>query len=211
MCVTYATQSVVGPFQLSNVGKVFLLSIALSFVAVRPLRAEEQPLKKAYEDSIRWKNSWGLTFAGITAAQLVPLTFINNESDRRGYYFGATASSVGLIGFLLQPLPVLNDYPKINETTSLEEQARFYQRAKNSQKQSRSVFMHTANALYNLGAGLPLGIIFDDWVTAGILMSSGIVIGELVIYTHPSNLLESKNTSLSMGIVPNGTFITGTF
>jgi hypothetical protein len=107
-----------------------------------------------------WKVSWGIAMGAITAGELVPLAFIDNPKDRVDYYFGASASAIGLIGFILQP-------------TTLPD------------TKSGDLFSHTVNVLFNLGAGLPLGLYYHRWTSAFVSILGGTAIGEGVILSRP--------------------------
>ncbi len=148
-----------------------------------------------------WTWGWGLGYGALTAGQLAPLPFLQ-PSDRIDFAIGAGSSAVGLGFLLLFPLQVMSDSGALDARLSsgadppscaqlaLGEDALLADA--DDEASGRSWLMHVANALFNVGVGLVLGVGFGHWQSAVINTVGGELIGEAMILTQPAGLLEAR-------------------
>ena len=73
-------------------------------------------------------------------------------------------------------------------TGMLKEAEILFEEDAREQTQRRGWAAHAANVAFNLAAGLPLGIAFHRWTSAGVSIGSGILLGEIILWSQPSNL-----------------------
>lgn len=149
----------------------------------------------------RWTIGWTIAYGALTAAQVIPAFFFDDEGLRADLVVGAATSAIGLLGVAVLPPEVLASHSTLARELDdglLRDECGAGLRA--DQLRAAAVadeafatgpVMHLANAVVNIAAGLVLGLGYDRWASGAITAASGIAVGELQILTAPTNLRDA--------------------
>jgi hypothetical protein len=147
-----------------------------------------------------WSNAWTITWGLLTGGQLALVAFFDGDAQA-DLYVGAGSSFIGFAGQLILPLSIKSDQTKLEnhvkmvgraaERCKLLEHAEkvFIENAEN-EADGAHWLMHGANVLINVGAMLILGLGYDRWDSGAINAAAGIALGELMIFTQPTGLVD---------------------
>ena len=123
------------------------------------------------------------------------------REDRVDWYVGAGTTAIGVVPLLIAPLDVVEDAhvlhagilaapPGDDVCRRLADAETRLARDARNQEDGQRWWLHVANVALNTGVGLFLGLGYHHW-GAGILnMVTGVIIGELIIYTQPTETIE---------------------
>jgi len=147
-----------------------------------------------------WSEAWTITWGVLTGGQLALLAFFDGDAQA-DLYVGAGSSFIGLAGQLILPLSVKSDQTRlenhINMVGRAAERCKLLEHAEkvfieNAENEADGVhwLMHGANVLINVGAMLILGLGFDRWDSGAINGAIGIALGELMIFSQPTGLID---------------------
>jgi hypothetical protein len=207
-----------------------LLCVLLFAGIVRPAWAAECPaepsarvafltqhLRSETQRAQRWTLGWTVGFSALAVGQLalVPVARSNrieafNRDRQPDLLIGAAASTVGLVTLLASRLTILRDGPaylSLSCPTESEGLAAL-KRSAESEALGTGPLMHVANAAFNVGVGLVLGIVFKRWQTALINTLVGTTIGELKILTQPTGSIDALRRFEAGGIEEKGSAVT---
>lgn len=143
---------------------------------------------------------WGIGIAGATVGNLVPLAFVARE-DRVDWYVGAGTTAIGVVPLLIAPLDVVEDArvlhagvlaapPGDDVCRRLADAETRLARDARNQEDGQRWWLHVANVALNTGVGLFLGLGYHHWGAGTLNMVTGVIIGELIIYTQPTETIE---------------------
>ena len=142
---------------------------------------------------------WGVGIVGATVGNLVPLAFVSPE-DRVDWYTGAGTTIIGIVPLLIAPLDVVEDAHALHAGIAAapagddvclrlaDAETRLVRDAKN-QEDGQRWWLHVANVALNTGVGLFLGLGFHHWGAGALNAVTGVIIGELIIYSQPTETM----------------------
>lgn len=147
-----------------------------------------------------WSEAWMITWGVLTGGQLALVAFFDG-GPQADLYVGAGSSFIGFAGQLILPLSVKSDQTQlenhINMAGRAAERCKLLEHAEqvfieNAENEAEGVhwLMHGANVLINVGAMLILGLGFDRWDSGAINATAGIALGELMIFSQPTGLID---------------------
>ena len=149
-----------------------------------------------------WRWSWtiGIGAAGLGSLAAVPFVA---KSDRVDWYTGAATAAIGVIPFIFVPPAVTRDAPKLRATvaaSSRDDDAQVCALLVDAegklaadaadQKWQQGWWMHAGNLAFNSGVLLFLGLGYHHWLSGVINGAAGAAVGEAVILTQPTGLIE---------------------
>ena len=148
-----------------------------------------------------WRWSWtiGIGSAGLGSLAAVPFVA---KSDRVDWYTGAATAAIGVIPFIVVPPAVTRDAPNLRAAlaSSLDDDARVCALLVDAegklaadaadQKWQQGWWMHAGNLAFNSGVLLFLGLGYHRWLSGVINGAAGAAVGEAVILTQPTGLIE---------------------
>jgi hypothetical protein len=151
----------------------------------------------------RWTWGWGIGYAALTVGQAAPLPFVADPGLRADLAVGAATSAIGLATLAVMPPEVLTSSATLDRELGagalnadpcrlLERAETLLARAADDEAMATGPLMHAANAALNIVAGLVLGLGYDRWASGAITAASGIAIGEVMILTAPTALIDSR-------------------
>ena len=146
-----------------------------------------------------WSWAWGIGYTVVGAAQLGIAPFLDDEGRQKDFYVGGIRTLVGVLPFIVMPLKIMREEPRHRERVAsggdpcaiADEGARGLERAAKSERRGKSVLKHSMVVLVNVAAGLVLGLGFDRWTQGAITTGSGILIGEIMIFTQPTRSVDA--------------------
>jgi hypothetical protein len=145
-----------------------------------------------------WSRSWGIGIGASGLASLAAVPFVA-PSNRIDWYTSAVSAAVGVIPFMVSPLTVTRDAPRISAAvaatppnddarvcaTLVDAEGKLAAAADNQLRQ-RGWWVHAGNIAFNTGVLLFLGLGYHHWVSGIINGASGVVVGEAIILTQPT-------------------------
>jgi len=145
-----------------------------------------------------WSRSWGIGIGASGLASLAAVPFVA-PSNRVDWYTGAVSAAVGIVPFIVSPLTVTRDAPKVSaavSATAFDDDARVcatlfdaerkLAAAADNQRWQQGWWIHAGNLAFNAGVLLFLGLGYHHWVSGIINGASGAVVGEAIILTQPT-------------------------
>jgi hypothetical protein len=149
-----------------------------------------------------WAGAWAIGIGAGGVASLIAVPFVA-PSDRIDWYAGAVTAAIGVVPFLLSPLTVTREAPKlraaIESTTQADDAAvctllvdaerKLASSAANEHWQ-QGWWSHAGNLVFNAGVTLFLGLGYGHWASGIINGASGVVVGEAIIFTQPRRLVD---------------------
>jgi len=151
-----------------------------------------------------WGYGWpiGIGAAGLASLAVVPFVA---SGDRVDWYASAASAGVGVLPFVLAPLEVMRDAPKIHAAltgTPLDDarvcavladaERRLVAGASDERLQTRW-WAHAGNVAFNTAVLLFLGLGYHHWTSGLINGLSGVVVGEPLILTQPTGLIDAAD------------------
>jgi hypothetical protein len=150
-----------------------------------------------------WALGWGVGIGAAGAASLMAVPFVA-PSNRVDWYTGAATAAVGVIPFIVSPLSVTRDAPKLGEliaatpladddqTCALLAKAELTLRddAAN-ERRNRAWYIHVGNLAFNTGVFLFLGLGFHHWTAGAVNGLAGAAVGEAIIFTQPTGAIRA--------------------
>lgn len=153
-----------------------------------------------------WTWGWagGVGGAGIVSLAAVPFVA---PGDRVDWYTGAVSSAIGVVPFLVAPLAVIKDAPRLHAailtlpaederalcSLLAEAEARLDADAGDEALQQRW-WIHAGNLAFNTGILLFLGLGFHHWSSGIINGVAGTAVGEAMIFTQPTATVDDALT-----------------
>jgi hypothetical protein len=161
-----------------------------------------QRLSREAHRMSRWNYGWAIGIGAAGVGSLIPVPFVAPE-NRVDYYTGAVLAAAGVLPFLLAPPNVIHDGRELHamllaspprtddEVCAMlaDAEERLVRDARNERLQS-GWWSHAANVAINTGALLFLGLGYGHWLSGTINGAAGVIIGETVIFTQPTNTID---------------------
>ncbi|HVU51717.1 MAG TPA: hypothetical protein VHL80_13570 [Polyangia bacterium] len=158
-----------------------------------------------------WAMGWGVGIGAAGAASLMAVPFVA-PSTRVDWYTSAATAAVGVVPFLVSPLSVTRDAPKLRglldaappeddaQTCALLARAEHMLRddAANERLQRRW-FIHAGNLAFNAGVFLFLGLGFHHWSAGAVNGLAGAAVGEAIIFTQPTGVIDAERAYWGWG------------
>jgi hypothetical protein len=164
-----------------------------------------------------WSWGWGGGIGAAGVVQLAVVPFVRS-ADRIDWYVGAASAAIGVVPFAFFPLAVIRDGRELHEQRRGDRQrpshqdgtgggsgddddhgescraladaeARLVRDAKDEAAQQRW-WVHAGNVAFNAGVTLFLGLGYNHWLSGIINGASGLVVGEALILTQPTQTID---------------------
>lgn len=149
-----------------------------------------------------WADVWAVGIGAAGLGSLAPVPFVR-ASDRVDWYTSAATAAFGVIPFVVSPLSVTRDAPKLHAAVAalppgddarvclalVDAEHRLAADAADERWQ-RGWWIHAGNLAFNTGVLLFLGLGFHHWTSGVVNGASGAVVGEAIIFTQPTNAVD---------------------
>jgi hypothetical protein len=151
-----------------------------------------------------WAAAWGIGIGAAGLASLAPVPFVK-ASDRVDWYTSAATAAFGVIPFVVSPLDVTRDAPKVRATVAalpadaddarvclalVDAEHKLVADAADERWQ-RGWWIHAGNLAFNTGVLLFLGLGYHHWSSGLINGVSGAAVGEAIIFTQPTGVADA--------------------
>jgi hypothetical protein len=150
-----------------------------------------------------WALGWGVGIGAAGVASLMAVPFVA-PSKRVDWYTGAATAAVGVVPFVVSPLAVTRDAPKLRDlidatpigddaaTCALLARVELMLRddAANEQR-NRAWYIHAGNLAFNTGVFLFLGLGFHHWTAGAVNGLAGAAVGEAIIFSQPTGAVRA--------------------
>jgi hypothetical protein len=154
----------------------------------------------------RWTLGWSIGIGAAGLISLAPAPFVSADS-RVDWIAGGVTAAIGVIPFLVAPLAVSRDAPRLRASLEaaqpLDDDRRLcllladaeqkLEKDAANQRSMRGWWSHAGNVLFNLGVTAVLGFGYHHWASGIINGAAGIAVGEVVIFTQPNALTDDWN------------------
>ena len=153
-----------------------------------------------------WADAWAIGIGAAGLGSLAPVPFVRG-SDRVDWYTSAATAAFGVIPFVVSPLAVTRDAPKLRAAIAalpLDDDARVCRVLADAEhdlaadaadeRWQRGWWIHAGNLAFNTGVLLFLGLGFHHWTSGIINGASGAVVGEAIIFTQPTGAIDAAET-----------------
>jgi hypothetical protein len=146
-----------------------------------------------------WSWSWAIGYTVVGGAQLAAAPLLDDEGRQKDFYVGGARTLLAVMPFLIMPLKIMREEPAHRERAAAagdpcavaDAGERGLERAARSERRGKSLLKHTMVVVVNLAAGLVLGLGFDRWGSGALTAGSGILIGEIMIWTQPTRSVDA--------------------
>jgi hypothetical protein len=149
-----------------------------------------------------WNWGWAIGIGAAGVGTLIAVPFVSPES-RVDYYTGAGAAAIGVLPFVLSPPTVIGASHELHarltstppatddEVCALlaDAEVKLVQSARNA-RMTTAWYAHLGNLAFNTGIVLFEGLLFDRWKGGLINGIAGLAIGETVIFTQPTRVID---------------------
>jgi hypothetical protein len=164
----------------------------------------------------RWAGAWAIGIGAAGLGSLAPVPFVA-KGDRVDWYTSAATAAIGVIPFVVSPLSVTRDAPRLRDAVALvptddtprvcavlaDAERKLAADAADEQWQ-QGWWTHAGNLAFNTGVLLFLGLGYHHWTSGLINGLSGAVVGETILFTQPTGLIDDgaayNRGELSTGI-----------
>jgi hypothetical protein len=164
------------------------------------LRFIDAELARSSHRANLWVWGWSLALGVGTIGNLVPVPFVPAD-ERIDWYTGAVTTVIGIVPLLVLPPEVIADARQLHARLGArgaadvcallaDAETRLVRDAEN-QADGRRWWVHVGNIILNAGVGLFLGLGYHHWAAGALNAASGAAIGEVIIFTQPTDTLDS--------------------
>jgi hypothetical protein len=149
-----------------------------------------------------WADAWVLGIGAAGVGSLAAVPFVAPE-DRIDWYTSAATAAIGVVPFLLSPLAVTRDAPKLRAAVAAlppDDEARVcallvdaegkLAAAAADEHWQQGWWIHAGNIAFNTGVLLFLGLGYHHWTSGIINGVSGAAVGEAIILTQPTGAID---------------------
>jgi hypothetical protein len=149
-----------------------------------------------------WAGAWAIGIGAGGLGSLAPLPFVA-ASDRIDWYTGAVTAAIGVVPFLVSPLAVTRDGPRLRAalaTMPWDDDARVcallvdaehkLAAAAADERWEQRWWIHAGNIAFNTGVLLFLGLGYHHWTSGIINGVAGAAVGEAIILTQPTGSID---------------------
>jgi hypothetical protein len=150
-----------------------------------------------------WAKAWGVGIGLAGAASLMAVPFVE-PSKRVDWYTGAATAAVGVIPFIVSPLTVTRDAPRLRDlldAAPLDDDAHvcgllakaelMLRDDAANERRNRAWYIHAGNLAFNTGVLLFLGIGYHHWTAGAVNGLAGAAVGEAIIFTQPTGAIDA--------------------
>jgi hypothetical protein len=163
------------------------------------LRFIDAELARSAHRAKVWVWGWTVALGVGTVGNLVPVPFVPTD-QRIDWYTGAVTTVIGIVPLLVAPPTVIADARQLRARLDArgtadvcallaDAETRLVRDAEN-QADGRRWWVHVGNVVLNAGVGLFLGLGYHHWVAGALNFASGAAIGEVIIFTQPTDLID---------------------
>jgi hypothetical protein len=166
------------------------------------LRWIDDHLEREASKGRLWADAWAIGIGAAGLGSLAPVPFVR-ASDRVDWYTSAASAAFGVIPFVVSPLDVTRDAPKLHAAIAavppdddarvclalVDAERKLAADAANERWQ-QGWWIHAGNLAFNTGVLLFLGLGYHHWSSGIINGASGAVVGEAIIFTQPTNAID---------------------
>lgn len=150
----------------------------------------------------RFMLGWGLTYGALAVGSPLALVLDDSREARVEAAWSSATSAFAALTAIIQPLLVMRDHWRLERLLTaprrtgdgcavLAEAERLLAHAARSEASARSPLAHVGSLIFNLGLGLALGYGLDRPATAARNTAIGIALGELMIFSRPTQAVRS--------------------
>jgi hypothetical protein len=158
-----------------------------------------------------WTWTWGGLYSSLVVINLAQMPTAD-RSDLVDLGFGAGASMVGVLALSILPLKVMGDQRWLERRlrrgddvcAQLADAERLLVRGAASQAFGKGPLVHAGNVVFNVGVLLALGIGFGHWDSAAINGLGGILVGEVMAFTQPTDAIHDLDNYRAADLTPTG-------
>jgi len=148
-----------------------------------------------------WTGLWGGGYLLLTAGQIA-LANVFPVDEAPDWWLGAGASTVGMIGVLALPVGVMEHGLVLEEQSRALDPGgdpcalvargeRWLALDAGDEAFGTSWLLHVANVVVNAALALAIGFGYGHWISAGINAGAGLAVGEAMILTQPTALVDA--------------------
>ncbi|HXI57185.1 MAG TPA: hypothetical protein VNO55_14050 [Polyangia bacterium] len=178
----------------------------------------DQRLSRVAGQGRVWTWGWGLGIGAAGVGSLAAVPFVS-AGDRIDWYAGAVSAAIGVVPFLLSPLSVVHDAPRLHASLALEplnddarvcrllaDAERMLAADAENQRWQQGWWIHAGNIAFNTGVMLFLGLGYHHWTSGIINGVAGAVVGEAIIFTQPTGNIDDWGAYRRANLMYQGTF-----
>jgi hypothetical protein len=146
-----------------------------------------------------WADAWAIGIGAAGLASLAPAPFVA-AGDRIDWYTGAATAAIGVVPFIVSPLSVTRDAPKLHaaladapddaHVCALLADAEHKLAGAADERWQRGWWIHAGNVVFNTGVLLFLGVGYHHWGAGLANGLSGAAVGETIIFTQPTGAVD---------------------
>jgi hypothetical protein len=153
-----------------------------------------------------WAYGWWIGVGAAGVGSLIAVPFVA-PSDRVDWYTSAATAAFGVIPFVLAPLKVTRDAPRLRDAIAALPPAddsrvcAVLARAEgmladdaHDERWQQAWWTHAGNVAFNTGVLLFLGLGYHHWSSGLINGLSGVAVGEAIIFTQPTGAIDAAET-----------------
>ncbi|MBI5501962.1 MAG: hypothetical protein HY907_17090 [Deltaproteobacteria bacterium] len=178
---------------------------ALPALADVPDAARLEYLRSALADEAgpvrTWTGLWGAGYLLLATTQVAAAPVLP-AANRPGLWLGAGGAGLGLAVLTILPLavqehgPILDAYagalgPAASPCALIARGERWLELDAGAEEFGTSWLVHVGSVLVNAALALTIGFAFHDWLSAGIAAGVGLAVGETMILTQPTALIDA--------------------
>jgi hypothetical protein len=164
-----------------------------------------------------WTWGWGLGIGAAGVGSLAAVPFVS-AGDRVDWYAGAVSAAIGVVPFLLSPLSVVHDAPRLHASLLsppdddarvcllLADAERTLAADAANQRWQQGWWIHAGNVAFNTGVMLFLGLGYHHWTSGIINGAAGAAVGEAIIFTQPTGTIDDLAAYQRANLIYQGTF-----
>ena len=154
--------------------------------------------RSGHEAATTWSVTFAVGYLGLAAGQLGAMVLLGGLEENVNLWVGAIAAMVGVGTRILMPRAVLADRTLIEalapaatsgDCEALARAEAVFVRDAEDEDFGSSWLIHLGAILFNLARGLYLGLVHDEWISGAIGAGIGIAVGEVQIFTQPTDLV----------------------
>jgi hypothetical protein len=162
-----------------------------------------------------WARTWAFGIGAAGLGSLAPVPFVA-AGDRVDWYTSAATAAIGIVPFVVSPLSVTRDAPKLHEAIAglpsnddaqvcrlLVDAEHDLAAGAADEKWQQGWWIHAGNLAFNTAVVLFLGVGYHHWTSGLINGASGALVGEAIIFTQPTGAIEDA-ASYSRGNLSEG-------
>ncbi|MBI5488355.1 MAG: hypothetical protein HY905_13560 [Deltaproteobacteria bacterium] len=148
-----------------------------------------------------WTGLWGAGYLMLATTQVAAAPALP-AANRPGLWLGAGGAGLGLAVLTILPLgvqehgPILDAYaralgPEASPCALIARGERWLELDAGDEEFGTSWLVHVGSVVVNAALALTIGFAFHDWLSAGIAAGVGLAVGETMVLTQPTALIDA--------------------